>query len=55
MNSKEKLPKLFNYLFKRTHASQKFEFKIKLDAKYLDHYDEDLTLENLEMFPNDNF
>lgn len=53
MNSKETLPKFFDYLCKTTHSSRTFDYKIRLEAKYLDHEDENLTLENLEMLPND--
>ena len=53
MNSKVILSNFFEYLCEKTYKKCKYSRRIRLDAEYLDHKDENLTLEKLEMLPND--
>jgi len=52
LNSKLTLSNFFEYLCEKTYKKSRSS-RIRLDAEYLDHKDENLTLEKLEMLPND--
>jgi hypothetical protein len=47
-----KLEKFNKYIIDTTNASKQYDYKIRLDAKYL-NYEEDISFDSIEMLPED--